>query len=172
MSDIMVDIETYDNIPTAAIASIGAVKFDLVTRQIIDKFYVTIDPASSKEHGLSFGRETLDWWKQQNPAALKALRVNNIPLPDALDQFAKFFGDSYHCCCWGMFDVPILQYAYSRLGQSAPFQYFNTIDCRTMAIISGAKINRKSEGTHHNALDDAMVQTKYWINLLNPEEIK
>jgi DNA polymerase III epsilon subunit-like protein len=48
----------------AAIASIGAVKFE--DDQIVDTFYCTIDPATCKAAGLHFDKETLLWWSKQS----------------------------------------------------------------------------------------------------------
>ena len=91
---VMVDLETYDNVCTAAIASIGAVKFNLETRTLSDRFYVTVSPASCKAAGLTFSEDTINWWKQQSPEAQKALRINNIELTDALTQFNQFYAGS------------------------------------------------------------------------------
>jgi DNA polymerase III epsilon subunit-like protein len=46
----MIDLETYSTRPTAAIASIGAVKWE--GDKIVDTFYCTIDPATCKAAGL------------------------------------------------------------------------------------------------------------------------
>ena len=167
--DTMVDLETYSNLPTSAIASIGAVRFNIATREIQDEFYVTVDPATSKQAGLHFSKETLDWWKTQNPLAWKALRVNNIPLIDALVQFNDWFDPKGKICCWGQFDVPVLDYAYHQVKMPSPWKFWNTVECRTIADLLGKKIDR-SAGTHHNALDDAKAQAKFMIDILNPVE--
>lgn len=170
--DTMVDIETYDNIPTASIASIGAVRFNIKTREIKDEFYVTVEPKSCKDYGLTFSRETMDWWLKQNPLALKALRINNISLPAALTQFQEYFNVSPNgnICCWGMFDVPVLDHAYRKVNLKSPWLYYKTVECRTIANLYNLKIDRSSV-VHHNALDDAKNQAKFIINLFNPEEI-
>jgi hypothetical protein len=169
--DRMVDIETYDNICTAAIASIGAVKFNIATREICDPFYVTIDPKSCKEYGLSFSADTLEWWKNQSPEARAALRHNNIHLVDALQQFIAWYGtDKGKVCTWGIFDTPILDHAFRKTGLQSPWKYWNAVECRTIADLLGVKIDRTS-GTHHNSLQDAKTQAEFMIQILNPKEV-
>lgn len=169
--DRMVDIETYDNICTAAIASIGAVKFNVATREVCDEFYCTIDPRSCKEYGLTFGEDTLNWWKQQSIEARQALRIGNIPLPDALEKFSEWYktGTAGKICCWGMFDVPTLSHAYRKVGMDTPWLYWATIECRSVSDLLNANINR-SVGVYHNALNDAVIQANHMINILNPLE--
>lgn len=169
--DICVDLETYDNICTAAIASIGAVKFNIATREVYDSFYVTVDPKSCKEYGLTFSKETIDWWKQQAPEARAALRENNISLLDALTQFIEWYNSDKigKVGCWGMFDVPVLDHAFRKVGLSSPWKFWNTAEMRTIADLLNVKIDRK-HGTHHNALDDAKCQAEFMIKILNPEE--
>lgn len=167
---IMVDIESYSELPIAAIASIGAVKFDLINRTILDEFYVTIDPKSSKSYNLHFSKKTLDWWRAQPYDVRAALRENNISLDMALNNFTEWVGKEFDkICCQGMFDIPILQYSYYVIGSKEPWNYYDTIDCRTIAELYGQRIDRTS-GNHHNALDDAKNQAKFLINLLNPME--
>ena len=167
--DIMVDIESWSNLPTAAIASIGAVKFNIKTREICDPFYITVSPKSAKEHGLHFSKETLDWWRTQHPDAFKALRENNVSLPEALTAFREWAGEFGDICCWGMYDIPVLQYAYNRIGEKEFWNFYDTLECRSLAKIANFRIDR-SEGVHHNSLQDAKTQAKYLIELLNPEE--
>lgn len=170
MYDIMVDLETWSELPTAAIASIGAVKFDVATREISsDTFYCTISPDSAKDHGLHFSKKTIDWWRNQKPEAFKTLRENNILLPDALNSFREWCGTFGDICCWGMFDIPILQYAYSRIGQKEFWNFYDTIECRSIAKMANFRIDR-SEGIHHNSLQDAINQAKCFIELINPLE--
>lgn len=172
MSDLvftMVDLETYSRIPTAAIASIGAVKFDPLSRKLLDEFYCTIDPMTCKEHDLHFHKDTLKWWKNRPMEVRQALRENNIPLVDALTQFAKWYRPTTKVLCWRMFDIPVLDHAYYKIGMDSPWNYWDTIECSSIATFLDEKIDRSSS-THHNALEDAKIQAKFMINLFNPEE--
>lgn len=165
--DVMVDIESYSEQPCAAIASIGAVKFNILTRELGDTFYINIDPKSSKEYGLHFSKSTLAWWKTQSLEARQALVNNAVPLPVAMADFSDWLGTFGKIGCWNMFDIPILQWAYHQVGSKEPWKYYHTIECRTIADMLGKRIDR-SVGTHHNALDDAINQAKFMIEILNP----
>lgn len=165
-SDRMVDIETYSHLPTAAIASIGGIKFDIKTKMMYDEFYVTIDPQSCKEAGLHFSKKTLDWWATQSPEVRKELRKNNIPLKEALEKFLDWFGESGNFCCWGMFDMGIITYALHRVGLEPSWNYWDSTECRTVANLLGADIDRNMAGQqHHNALTDAKTQAKFIIDI-------
>ena len=166
----MVDLETYSELPTAAIASIGAVKFDPTTRTILDEFYCTIDPISCKGYGLHFSKNTLDWWKTQPVEVRKTLRENNIDLETALLSLTEWMSEFDKICCWNMFDVPILIYSYHIIGSKEPWKFYNTLECRTIADVYGKKIVRDSS-KHHNALEDAREQAKFIIDLINPIEV-
>jgi len=163
--DVMVDLETYDNICTAAIASIGAVKFNIATGEIGDTMYCTVSPKSCKEYGLSFFHDTIEWWKQQPIEAQRALRVNNIDLPDALEKLAQFYSGCGKISCWRMFDVPVLDHAYRKIGKPSPWMYWDGVECSGISNLLGVKIDRKA-GVHHNALDDAINQAKHMIKIL------
>lgn len=166
---IMIDLETYSELPIAAIASIGAVKFNPLNRTIDDEFYVTIDPKSCKDYGLHFSKKTLDWWKTQPYEVRKTLRENNIPIDSALRQLSDWMDTFERVCCWNMFDIPILQYAYYAVGSKEPWNYFKSLECRTIADMYGQNIVRDSSN-HHNALHDAKEQATFIMNLLNPIE--
>lgn len=168
--DCMVDIESYSHLGYAAIASIGAVKYDIVNRTLGDTFYVTISPASCKEIGLHFAKETLDWWAQQSKEAVAAIRKDNIHIRDALTQFADWIGnDVDQMCCWGFLDLSALDTAFYLCGMETPWKYWDAMEMRSISKFLGGKIDRSS-GTHHNALNDAIVQAKFIIELLNPVE--
>lgn len=169
--DAMLDLETYSDHSDAAIASIGAVHFDISTRSVFDEFYVVVDAKSCKDAGLHFSRETLDWWKAQSKEARDAIRLNAIPLSDALDKFEEWVKGSGSVCCWQMFDVPILSNAYKKLGRKVPWKYWDTTDCHSIAKLLGkARDIDRTKGVHHNALDDAKVQAKFIIDILNEKQ--
>jgi len=59
---IMLDLEFMGKIPTAAIASIGAVQFDLtgIKREI----YIPVDLRTSVKMGGTLDADTVLWWLQ------------------------------------------------------------------------------------------------------------
>ena len=76
-TDIMIDLETLDVLPTATILTIGAVKFDPfgddINEKKAEKFYVRVDVDSCDALGGTVSQSTLEWWAQQEKAAQDAL---------------------------------------------------------------------------------------------------
>ena len=116
-TDIMIDLETLDVLPTATILTIGAVKFDPfgddVNENKCEKFYVRVDVDSCDRIGSTVSQATLDWWSSQSQEAQNEAfdPANRIPIEDAMTQLYKF--------CWGAkrvwshgagFDVIILEH--------------------------------------------------------------
>lgn len=161
----MIDLETYSTRSNAAIASIGAVKFE--DDQILDTFYCTIDPTTCKAAGLHFDKETLEWWSKQSKEAQRALRTDNISLEDALNKFASWYGNK-SLPTWGngaAFDNVLMENAYRAMGKKRPWLPWEDRCYRTMKNIINVPIDKR-EGTYHNALDDALTQTKHLIKIL------
>ena len=162
----MIDLETMSTRSNAAIASIGAVKFD-VADGIVDTFYCTVDLRTCKAVGLHFDSETIEWWKQQSPEAQRALQVNNISIMQALDDFATWYGKK-SLPTWGNgagFDNVIMENAYRTVNSRRPWLPWEDRCYRTMKNIIQVPIDER-QGTYHNALDDAMHQTKHLLKIL------
>lgn len=162
----MLDLETMSTRSNAAIASIGAVKFD-VDAGVIDTFYRTIDLRTCKAVGLHFDQETIDWWKQQSKEAQKALQVDNISIMQALDDFSTWFGNK-SLPTWGNgagFDNVIMENAYRAVNSKRPWLPWDDRCYRTIKNIIQVPIDER-QGTYHNALDDAMHQTKHLLKIL------
>jgi exodeoxyribonuclease VIII len=165
MINVMIDLETYSTRSNAAIASIGAVKFE--DNQILDTFYCTIDPQTCKAAGLHFDRETLEWWSRQSKEARNALLKDNVTLETALDNFASWFGNK-SLPTWGNgagFDNVIMDNAYRVLNKKRPWLPWEDRCYRTMKNLINIPIDKR-EGTYHNALDDALTQTHHLIKIL------
>ena len=164
--NVMVDLETMSTRSNAAICSIGAVKFE--GKEILDTFYCTIDLKTCKEAGMHISKETIKWWSEQNKEALRELTRNNIPLKQALDDFELWFG-SKSLPIWGngaVFDNTILGNAYFITGREPPWKCWDDRCYRTAKAMFNWIPEDKREGTYHNALDDAMHQTKHLIKIL------
>ena len=163
---VMVDLETMSTRADAAICSIGAVKFE--GDKILNKFYCTIDIKTCKDAGLRISKETVKWWSEQNKEAFRELTRNNIPLEDALDKFTEWFGPK-SLQIWGngaVFDNTILSNAYFATGREPPWKCWDDRCYRTVKNLFNWIPADKREGTYHNALDDAMYQTKHLIKIL------
>lgn len=155
---VMVDLETVDNVPTAGILSIGAVIFAGPRKG--DKFYTAVDLLSSLTAGLTLSDDTMAWWGRQSPEARAVFDdPTRVPLRAALAMFAKFVPSD--ATVWGngaSFDNAILSTAYRLCGLPLPWEFWNDRCYRTVAAHLPRRVQ---QGTHHNALDDAISQADH-----------
>ncbi len=162
-TDIMIDMETLDVLPSATILTIGAVKFDPfgddLSEPAMEKFYVRVDVDSCDRIGCTVSPATLDWWANQEKAAQdEAFDPNGrIDIVDAMNQLYKF--------CWGAkrvwshgagFDVIICENLFRKMGKAIPWQFWEVRDTRTLFDI-GIDPKRPPVLKHH-ALEDAWNQ--------------
>ena len=164
--NVMVDLETMSTRSNAAICSIGAVKFE--GDKILDTFYCTVDIKSCKEAGMHIAKDTVEWWSKQNKEAFRELTKNNISLQEALDKFEIWFGPK-SLPLWGngaVFDNTILGNAYFIMGRKPPWMPWDDRCYRTVKALFNWIPADERQGTYHNALDDAMHQTKHLIKIL------
>lgn len=162
-TDIMIDLETLDVLPSATILTIGAVKFDPFGEDVIEpkceKFYVRVDIDSCDRIGCTVSQATLDWWASQSKEAQEEAfdPTNRIPIEEAVAQLYKF--------CWGAkrvwshgagFDVIILEHIFRKIGKAIPWQFWEVRDTRTIFDL-GINPNRPPVLKHH-ALEDAWNQ--------------
>jgi DNA polymerase III epsilon subunit-like protein len=164
-SDVMIDLETLDVLPTATILTIGAVKFDPFGDEANDpkmeKFYLKVDVDSCDRIGATVSQSTLDWWAGQSAEAQADAfdPTDRIPVEDALAKLYKF--------CWGGkrvwshgvgFDLIILEWYFRKIGKAIPWSFWEARDTRTLFDI-GINPNRATI-TAHNALADAVDQAQ------------
>lgn len=159
-TDIMIDLETLDVLPTATILTIGAVKFDpFGDESTMEKLYLKVDVDSCDRIGATVSNATLDWWANQSAEAqADAFDPNGrIPIEEAMAQLYKF--------CWGGkrvwshgvgFDLIILEWYFRRIEKAIPWSFWEMRDTRTLFDI-GINPNRATV-TAHNALADAVDQ--------------
>jgi len=161
LDDAMIDIETLGKKPGAAVLSIGAVMFGATG--LGEEFYSPVLLKSCTDVGLTIDPETVAWWmKQSEEARQAAFRADAPALPAVLLRFTDWFVAQqarYPWCHGATFDVPILDAAYEACGMPAPWKYYDVRDTRTLYDLVGVKVDR-SNGTHHNALDDARTQAE------------
>jgi len=171
-TDIMIDLETLDVRPSAAILTIGAVRFDPFGNDVqnpdADKFYVKVDIDSCDKLGLTTSSDTLDWWsKQSKEAQNEAFSTEGrIHIYEAMTQLYKF--------CWGAkriwshgagFDVVICEYIFNKIGKACPWQFWEVRDTRTLFDL-GINPHRPPVLKHH-ALEDAWNQAVGVQNVIN-----
>jgi hypothetical protein len=168
-SHLMTDLETMGTRFDAPVIAIGACFFDPNTGAIGEKFYRAIDMSDACRHGRLSG-DTVKWWLQQSDDARAAVTAGSQPAAEAFKEFAEFYGKYPNVAVWGngaTFDISILEYAFLKiLGQAAPWAFWLVRDCRTIKdIASGIAFVPKvaRQGTHHQALDDAVFQAQ-WVS--------
>jgi DNA polymerase III epsilon subunit-like protein len=169
---VVVDLETLSTHPNACIVSIGAVAFNLQDG-VLDEFFINVDAASSKSHGLHLDSNTIQWWQQQSKEAQRSWQSDPQPLEHALEKFAEFYQKGNPI--WGngsSFDITILESAYYAIGwdkdkvygDHLPWKFWDIYDMRTLTSLLGKKLEKT--GVNHNALDDAMAEAKLLIEML------
>lgn len=189
MEHLMIDLETMDNKPTAAITAIGAVLFNPETGALGETFYCRVSLASSVDYDCTMGAETVLWWLRQSSEARSEL-INDTcsSLNTAISELYHFIrdhADSHHLQVWAngvSFDNVILRHAADRVGLLSPmWNYWNDRDVRTVKAMAkdlGLNINNiiKFEGTPHHALYDAIHQAKMvsyvWAYLVKTASVK
>jgi exodeoxyribonuclease VIII len=171
MLDISLDLETMARGAGGAIVSIGAVEFDLRTCKMGDVFYRTIDLKSCVDAGLTIEAETVMWWMEQSDPARKTLVRNTMPLTTALSDFAEWLalcGPTNDIRIWGngpSFDNTMLGAAYRACHIEQPWKFWNDRCFRTVCGLYQSVERRPRQGTHHNALDDAIYQAEHMIHI-------
>jgi exodeoxyribonuclease VIII len=162
-ANVMLDIETWGTGNKALVVSLGACKFD--GNDILDKFHVAIDPVSAQAFGLEIDASTILWWLDpaRDEARRNWLSHERVDLVSALLGFHQWCHDGNPTAAiWGngsTFDNVILRSAFAAAGLEYPVKFRADQCYRTVKNRSTVKLVR--EGTHHNALDDAISQAKH-----------
>ena len=171
MPDYMLDIETLSTANNAVIIAIGAVKFDLKTKQILDRFYSRIDPLSCLDAGLTVSGSTIMWWMNQGEEARAQFKGVLPPLKNALNGFTSWLhkmpGEIGSEHVWGngaTFDNVILANAYNALGLARPWSYKGDRCYRTIRSLY-PDVPFKDFGTSHRADHDAEAQALHLMDI-------
>ncbi len=166
MRDVMLDLETMGNSPTAAIIAIGAVQFDPAAGELGGEFYAVVDLQSSVAAGLRMEPATVLWWLAQSDEARAAVTQPGRPLADVLRDFASWLPAGARV--WGngaSFDNVVLASAYKAVGMRVPWNFRADRCYRTLCALKPDRAYARS-GTAHNALDDAWSQARHALALL------
>ena len=178
MRHIMLDLETLGTKPGSVILSIGAVLFDPKTGELGETFYSVISTKDSLSYGLTVDPNTQAWWNTQSTEAKAVLTEAQAPeakpLMTVLNDFKEWVQsntvEKANRMVWGngaSFDVPLLQAAYEATALVPPWNYWGSMCYRTIKNLNKNTPAPKREGTHHNALDDAIYQAHHLMLLLN-----
>lgn len=174
MKNVMVDLETRGTRPGCCILSIGAVAFD--EKGVGETFYTVVDHASCVQAGLFEDPDTMRWWNNQSDQARKVVTESEsgegLTLTSALLNFNVFLAKhgGRNCKLWGNgadFDNTILLAAYKAVGLSTGWGLYNNRCYRTVKSLRPDLKIKRGDGTHHNALDDAVSQANHMIEILN-----
>lgn len=170
MKHVMVDLETLGTTPGSVILSIGAVEFDPQSDHMDEKFHAHIDLVDSLRHGFAVKGDTILWWLGQGDDARSGVirgQVGALEVDAALHRFAAWcLRDGLKMkdvTIWGngaSFDNALLSKAYLMRRIDPPWEYWNDRCYRTIkGEYPDVKLVR--EGTHHDALHDAISQAKH-----------
>lgn len=167
---IMIDIETMGNSSDSAIVSIGAVKFDLISGEIGEKFHQLVQLQSCLDNGLSVSGSTIEWWLKQSSEAKNSLfdeTQERVTINEALFNLSIFIKGNEDCSpfIWAnspSFDCAILKTAYKKCCLIFPWDFRKELDVRTMVYLKPELKNTNNfKGLAHNALDDCINQINY-----------
>lgn len=172
---VMIDLETMGTSADAPIVTIGACRFDTDGVKE-DTFYRKISLKSALDSGSVLDADTVVWWMGQSDDARQEAVSGAGDLLDVLGWFSTWIGETeYLEGVWGngaAFDNAIIAQSYRRIGREAPWPFWMDRCYRTVKAFSDIPITR--EGTHHNALDDAITQAKHliaiWANQQSQEQ--
>lgn len=160
---VMLDLETWGTRPGSALRSIGAIFFE-PAGEVGGSFYRNISRASCTTVGLEVDAATEEWWRKQSAQARDALDLDQQPLPRVVEEFHGWCREGGATFVWSQganFDEPLWQAAARAVNARAPWKYWNVFCTRTFyraADFDPRTIKR--DGSHHNALDDALFQVR------------
>ena len=161
----MIDLETMDTLPSTKVLSIGAVAFNPYTGEVETDTGLHIALRQDLQLGRTKSPQTEAWWERQSPEARASwdLPEEDLVEPkEALRELYRFFKTNKASRPWGhgsTFDISILEDMYRWAEGKPPWRFWDVADTRTILDIAKMKVPRV-EGTHHNALDDAINQAK------------
>lgn len=162
MNDVMIDLETLDILPTAAIVSIGAVLFSPAAGVLGKEFYTKVDMRSCVAVGMTLDPSTISWWMGQSDAARAVFAGDDRKrITDALADFVAWLPDGARLWSHGAsFDLPILEHAMRKVGFLPKWSFRDHRDTRTAYAMAKVDPKKFYDGTAHNALDDAKSQAR------------
>lgn len=163
----MIDLETLDTTPFAAVLSIGAVIFD--GSGILDKHYVRLDENEQlQKYGRTQSDATRKWWEEQSSDARKVFEECRTQTRVGLVMFGGWLSQYNVEGVWGYgstFDNTIMHTLFTSVVGTQPWSYRCDRCFRTLKELF-PHLRFERIGTHHNALDDAESQAIHAIELL------
>jgi hypothetical protein len=173
MKRVMIDFETLGNGKNACIAQVGACYF--VDGDIRTPMKINFDAESCMKFGAEMDASTVYWWLDQSKEAqMSIIDQPRAPEYEALISLNEYLRGAEEIWSHATFDFVILMEALKRRNIKPSFSYRVARDIRTLNAFCPTfdKDSIKREGTHHDALDDAMYQAKYVTAMLGMLGIK
>lgn len=155
---MMIDTETWGLAANSAIRSIGVVVFRPMDEpgKVIEEFYTAV----TDETGAKLD-STVEWWSKQSAEAQSVFNNPEL-LPLVLKRVTDVFWRNKCTCVWAngsVFDIPLMENAYSRCWLTHPWKYWNIRDTRTIYDLAQEKPRAlPGYGVKHHALHDAYNQ--------------
>lgn len=168
MKDLMIDLETLGTDPNCPVISIGAVFFDIENKKLGQFFYRVLSLDEQISRGRQVTADTIKWWMQQDEAAKKIFKEQQLAVYPALEDFISWFSiNNSKSFVWGngsTFDISIMENIFKNYGFKAPWGYNRVMDLRTFKRFKPPVKETVKVGISHNALDDAINQAQYVID--------
>jgi hypothetical protein len=168
----MLDIETLGKRNDSIILTIGAQLFDpsvqgwetrrqrhIHTGELYDPYInIRVDVDEQEQLKRTTDQETLNWWAKQSPAAqADSFSLDDrVSLRDSLLLLTLLAEPCKRVWSKGpVFDIVILEHAFSQLGLPVPWKFWNVRDARTVYSLTPKLANRTNG---HLAIEDCRNQ--------------
>lgn len=165
---VMLDLETVASTSDAAILSIGVVAFDPHSSALGSRFYEVLDVERQlKQYGRKMSFATMRWWMGQSVEARTVFIQDHFDsVEGSLCNLSNWLSSNEPEGVWGNgsdFDNVITLNLFDEVGVARPWSHSKNRCFRTLKNLKLPKefIQPVREGTHHNALDDAIYQAQY-----------
>lgn len=163
---VMIDLETLGLNSSAVLLSLGAVKFDFNTLQVVDRFECFFRLSDQQEHGRTISTDTLRWWMQQSDDARQVFASSQeLTNEQCLVRFNEFLRTPEPVAgVWGngaAFDNALLRNFYYAYKLKPAWSHREDFCFRTFnAMFATAETRAMANpGVVHDALADAQFQT-------------
>lgn len=169
MKRAMIDFETLGTGTSACVIQMGACYFgEMHELPEVRTFKCNVDPNDAVNNGAVIDAPTVLWWLAQSEDARKSVTSGErLPELEAYQALNDFLSKADEVWSHATFDFVILTEALKRYGLKPKFHYRAARDIRTLVALSTVDTKSlKREGTHHDALDDAIFQAAYCLEML------
>jgi len=163
VDNVMMDIETLDTGPRAAVISVGLAWFDAYKVGHSRSMKVPLEP--QLKMGRTVSADTLRWWMRQSDAARAEFEMSGdlddeASLVTTMKALRHWISDSKVWGCGSDFDNVIISSLMEDVGVD-PWPFWKNRCYRTLKSIHADVLEPTREGTHHTAEDDAKHQATY-----------